>query len=59
MWPRTTARPYAVFLAALKATGQNAIARIAMHNREHTVLIRPSTEGGLVLHTLYYPQRIA
>ena len=25
-----------------------------MHNREHVVLIRPSN-GGLLLHTLYYP----
>jgi DNA end-binding protein Ku len=50
-----TTKPYVLFLAALKATKQNAIARIAMHNREHVVLIRPSGEGGLVLHTLYYP----
>jgi DNA end-binding protein Ku len=49
------AKPYVLFLAALKATKQDAIAKIAMHNREHVVLIRPSTEGGLVLHTLYYP----
>jgi DNA end-binding protein Ku len=28
-----------------------------MHNREHVVLIRPS-DGGLVLHTLYYPDEL-
>src|ERR1700729_2133530 len=50
-----TAKPYVLFLAALEATKQDAIAKIAMHNREHIVLIRPSREGGLVLHTLYYP----
>jgi len=50
-----TAKPYVLFLAALKAAKQDAIAKIAMHNREHIVLIRPSREGGLVLHTLYYP----
>ena len=32
-------------------------AKIAMHNREHIVLIRPS-EGGLILHTLYYPDEL-
>ena len=53
-----TAKPYVLFLAALKATKQVAVAKIAMHNREHVVLIRPSTEGGLVLHTLYYPDEL-
>ena len=37
---------------------QDAIAKIAMHNREHIVLIRPSKEAGLVLHTLYYPDEL-
>ena len=46
-------KPYALFMAALKETGQDAIAKVAMHNREHVVLIRPA-EDGLVLHTLYY-----
>src|ERR1700734_1020925 len=49
-----TAKPYVLFLAALTETKQDAVAKIAMHNREHIVLIRPSREGGLVLHTLYY-----
>ena len=46
-------KPYALFLAALTETQSNAIARITMHNREHVLVIRPS-QGGLVLHTLYY-----
>jgi DNA end-binding protein Ku len=52
-----TAKPYVLFLAALTGTKQDAIAKIAMHNREHVVLIRPS-DGGLVLHTLYYPDEL-
>jgi DNA end-binding protein Ku len=32
-------------------------AKIAMHNREHIVLIRPA-EGSLILHTLYYPDEL-
>jgi DNA end-binding protein Ku len=51
------AKPYALFMAALADTRQDAIAKVAMHNREHVVLIRPS-EGGLVLHTLYYPKEL-
>jgi DNA end-binding protein Ku len=46
-------KPYALFTAALAETKHDAIAKIAMHNREHVVLIRPA-EGGLILHTLYY-----
>jgi DNA end-binding protein Ku len=52
-----TAKPYSLFVAALADTKQDAIAKIAMHNREHVVLIRPS-EDGLVLHTLYYPDEL-
>jgi DNA end-binding protein Ku len=52
-----TAKPYVLFMAALSQTKQHAIAKIAMHNREHVVLIRPS-EAGLVLHTLYYPDEL-
>jgi DNA end-binding protein Ku len=50
-------KPYALFLAALTETKFHAIARIAMHSREHVVIIRPA-EGGLVLHTLYYPDEL-
>jgi DNA end-binding protein Ku len=46
-------KPYALFMAALQETKRDAIAKVAMHNREHLVLIRPA-DGGLVLHTLYY-----
>jgi DNA end-binding protein Ku len=46
-------KPYALFLTALTETKYYAIAKMAMHNREHVVIIRPA-EGGLVLHTMYY-----
>jgi DNA end-binding protein Ku len=52
-----TGKPYALFVAALESTKQHAIAKIAMHNREHVVLIRPF-EDGLVLHTLFYPDEL-
>jgi DNA end-binding protein Ku len=50
-------KPYTLFLAALTETKRDAIAKIAMHNREHVVLIRPAA-GGLVLHTLYYEDEL-
>jgi len=50
-------RPYALFLKALEDSGHYAIAKLAMHNREHIVLIRPD-EKGLVLHTLFYPDEL-
>jgi DNA end-binding protein Ku len=53
----SAAKPYFLFLAALTGTKQQAIAKIAMHSREHIALIRPS-QGGLVLHTLYYPDEL-
>ncbi len=52
-----TAKPYVLFLTALSETKRDAIAKIAMHNREHIVLIRASGDG-LVLHTLYYPDEL-
>ncbi len=50
-------KPYALFLAALEETRRDAIAKVAMHNREHVVLIRPAG-GGLVLHTLYFEDEL-
>lgn len=50
-------KPYALFTAALAETKRDAIAKVAMHNREHVVLIRPA-EGALVLHTLYYEDEL-
>jgi DNA end-binding protein Ku len=50
-------KPYALFLKALEDSGHYAIARLAMHNREHIVLIRPDREG-LLLHTLFYPDEL-
>ncbi len=50
-------KPYVLFLAALTDTKFSAIARMAMHSREHVVIIRPAG-GGLVLHTLYYSDEL-
>lgn len=51
------ARPYAILAKALKQSKRAAVAKLAMHNREYAVLIRPA-DGGLMLHTLYYPDEV-
>jgi DNA end-binding protein Ku len=50
-------KPYALLFEALKATKYYAIAKIAMHNREHVVIVRPG-ERGMVLHTMYYSDEV-
>jgi DNA end-binding protein Ku len=50
-------KPYALLFAALKKSGYVALAKIAMHNREHIVILRPSRQG-LTLHTMYYEDEI-
>jgi DNA end-binding protein Ku len=50
-------KPYALLVAALTETKYDAIAKITMHNREHVVILR-AAEGGLVLHTMYYPDEL-
>jgi DNA end-binding protein Ku len=50
-------RPYALLVQALRETDYVAIAKLAMHNREYTVFLRPY-DGGLMLHTMYYQDEI-
>lgn len=50
-------KPYALLSQAMQESGYLAVAKLAMHNREYTVLLRPH-EGGLMLHTMYYQDEI-
>jgi DNA end-binding protein Ku len=50
-------KPYALFFDALKKTGYVGIAKIAMHNREHVVILRPG-QRGVVLHTMYFANEV-
>jgi DNA end-binding protein Ku len=50
-------KPYALLFAALKETGCVGVAKIAMHNREHIVILRPGPQG-LMLHTMFYRHEI-
>jgi DNA end-binding protein Ku len=51
-------RPYGLLRSAMNDTGYCAVAKLAMHTREHVVVIRPS-DVGLVLHTMYYPDELS
>lgn len=50
-------KPYALLTRAMRETGYVAIAKLAMHNREYTVFLRPY-EDGLMLHTMFYQNEI-
>jgi len=50
-------RPYALLTKALEESDYVAIAKLTMHNREYTVFLRP-TQGGLMLHTMYYEDEV-
>jgi DNA end-binding protein Ku len=50
-------RPYALLAKALEETNYYAIAKLTMHNREYTVILRPD-QGGLMLHTMYYENEV-
>ncbi len=51
------AKPYALFREAMKQRGQYAIAKVAMHDREHLVAIRPDGNE-LMLHTMFFANEI-
>jgi len=50
-------KAYALLFEALRRTGYVAIAKVAMHNREHAVVLRPGDQG-ILMHTLYYRDEI-
>ncbi|MGH9719822.1 MAG: Ku protein [Bryobacteraceae bacterium] len=50
-------KPYALLFEALKKSGYYGVAKIAMHNREHIVILRPGDKG-ILLHTMYYADEV-
>jgi DNA end-binding protein Ku len=54
-------KAYYLLLKALEESGYSAIAKLTMHQREHTVIIRPHKSGhsnGLTLHTMFYQSEV-
>jgi DNA end-binding protein Ku len=54
---RAGERAYALLLKAMENMDYAAIAKITMHQRERTVILRPY-QNGLILHTIYYRDEI-
>lgn len=50
-------KPYALFRDAMQQRGQYAIGKVAMHNREYVVVIRPDGNE-LMLHTMFFANEI-
>ena len=50
-------KPYALLVKAMEESGYCAIAKLSMHQREYTVVIRPR-KGGLTLHTMFYQDEV-
>ncbi len=50
-------KAYHLLLQTMRKSGYSAIAKIAMHQREYTVVVRPHTDG-LLLHTMFYPEEV-
>jgi DNA end-binding protein Ku len=50
-------KPYALLFEAMRQARYYALAKIAMHNREHVVVLRPGTKG-ILLHTMYFVDEI-
>ena len=50
-------KPYALLFDALKRSNRVGVAKVAMHNREHIVILRPG-KNGVLMHTMYYSHEI-
>ncbi len=50
-------KAYALLVHALERSGYAALAKVAMHNREYLVIVRPR-DRGLTLHTVYYKNEL-
>src|ERR1700756_5628866 len=50
-------KAYKLLIDAMKESGYGAIAKLTMHQREHIVIIRPSSKG-MTLHTMFYSNEI-
>ena len=50
-------KPYALLRKAMTDSSYYGVAKVAMHSREHIVIIRPA-ETGMVLHTMYFANEL-
>jgi DNA end-binding protein Ku len=50
-------KPYALLFQALRESKFYAVAKVAMHNREHIIILRPGAKG-ILSHTMYFQDEI-
>ncbi len=50
-------KAYHLLLETMRKSGYSAVAKITMHQREYTVIVRPNPDG-LLLHTMFYPEEV-
>ena len=50
-------RAYALLKTAMEQSGYLGIARVSMHNREYTVVLRPQGQG-LTVHSMFYQNEV-
>ncbi|HYW42749.1 MAG TPA: Ku protein [Bryobacteraceae bacterium] len=50
-------KPYALLFQALRESQYYALAKVAMHNREHIIVLRPGSKG-ILSHTMYFQDEI-
>jgi DNA end-binding protein Ku len=50
-------KAYALLFTALRESGFYGVAKVAMHNREHIIVLRPGAKG-ILSHTMYYQDEI-
>src|ERR1700730_1656428 len=50
-------KAYALLFEALRHSKFYAVAKVAMHNREHIIVLRPGAKG-ILSHTMYYQDEI-
>src|SRR5215467_7981024 len=50
-------KAYALLFTALKDSGYYAVAKVAMHNREHIIIMRSGPKG-IVFYTMHYQDEI-
>jgi DNA end-binding protein Ku len=54
---QAVSRPYSLLLEAMRETKYDAVAKVAMHGREHIVILR-GAQNGIVLHTMYFADEL-
>lgn len=50
-------KAYHLLLETMQKSGYSAVAKITMHQREYTVIVRPHADG-LLLHTMFYLEEV-